>query len=103
VTVAEDVKAAREIVRTSWHKGGLYDGRGNVCAIGAIRQGITGKPTITLMSPEFYRVLSAEEAVVAKLPAGYGSIAEFNDAPSTTHQDVLNLFDKTLADLGGLA
>jgi hypothetical protein len=104
--VIADLQGAREIVRTRWQKGGLSNGT-HFCAIGAVRQAIIGSPVITVItmgSPELGRTIRAEEALAAKLPAEYGNnIAEFNDAKATTHQDILDLFDKTLADLGGLA
>jgi hypothetical protein len=102
VTVAGDLANAREIVRTRWYKGGLTDGV-NVCAVGAIRESITGLPTVTLSSPWFYRCLAAEAVVQEKLPAEYeGSIAGFNDDSETIHQDVLDLFDKALAELAAI-
>lgn len=99
-----DLQGAREIVRGHWHKGALSDGHGNFCAVGAIRQSITGQPTVTMATPELSRVIAAESAVSAKLTEEHSfSIADFNDAPATVQQDVLNLFDKALAELGGLA
>lgn len=37
------------------------------------------------------------------LPDDASDVDAFNDAETTTDQDVLNLFDKALADLGGMA
>lgn len=43
------------------------------------------------------------EAIAAlekKLPVKYGSLGEFSNAPETTHDDVIKLFDFTLEELG---
>lgn len=47
--------------------------------------------------------VKARNLVEDHLPEPYGSVPLFNDDPLTTHQDVLDVLDKTLADLGGMA
>jgi hypothetical protein len=43
--------------------------------------------------------LSALRRLAAQLPSGWGSIDVYNDAPTTTHADVLQLFDRAIAEL----
>jgi hypothetical protein len=45
----------------------------------------------------------ARVLVEAHLPEGFRSAWFYNDEPARTHEDILNLLDKTLAELGGLA
>lgn len=97
-----DLKTARDIVAEHWHKGGLEDGQGNYCIVGAV----TVATSADVTAPWSARKNDAYFALQTKLPPGVdgrGDLADFNDAPATTHQDVLDLFDKALADLGGLA
>lgn len=99
--VIEDLKAAREIVKDHWYKGALTDEQGNYCIVGAINMTVSGSAYMF----DTHRRWAAEEALVAHLPENLRSfgIPSFNDDDSTTHADVMTLFDKTLADLGGLA
>jgi hypothetical protein len=101
-----DLKAARaELVARGRCRGELVDADGKVCAIGAIAVAtVDGFMEISLASREISlgeqrpnRCLTALEAHLPDV------ISAFNDNSATTDQDVLDLFDKTLADLGGLA
>jgi hypothetical protein len=49
-----------------------------------------------------HRRNAAARALIEHIPKKYEEVAAYNDHPSITHEDILNLFDKTLADLGGL-
>lgn len=112
-----DLKAARaELVARGRCQGSLVKEDGQVCARGAI--GVALNPdfetkylseektpigtdawTYTFITQRWYNV---HHAIRRHLPDGTW-IEQFNDAPTTTDQDVLDLFDKTLAELGGLA
>jgi hypothetical protein len=35
----------------------------------------------------------------AKLPPGWSSVEAYNDAPTTTHADILALFDRAIAEI----
>jgi hypothetical protein len=75
--------AARAEVEKGWRKGGQEDKDGNVCALGAV-----------------WRVSGVREDCphTAPLYAVHdGSIAFWNDDPSTTKADVLALFDRAIA------
>jgi hypothetical protein len=95
-TIADDLKAARALIEKGWCKDALRLGN-TYCAIGALSK-VTEGDVYACTS----RGDAAYHAVRKMLPAGV-DIADFNNAPETTRQDVLNLFDKALAELGALA
>lgn len=124
MTVIDDLKAAKaELVTRGRHTGSLVGPYGRICLLGAI-----GAATLenflafaTHNPREAFSDLASEQrprAVVgALLPhvgrplwGGYTEgepdptewLWAFNDDKATTDQDVLDLFDKALADLGGL-
>jgi hypothetical protein len=102
----EIIKGAREILSDPkrWTKGKLVTTDGTaVCLIGAL-----GRARIGLTNAEYNAEARAEAFLQEHLPPGYDGeqlrpLAEFNDDPLVIHQDILDLVDKTLADLGGLA
>ncbi|WPH57722.1 hypothetical protein [Mycobacterium phage WXIN] len=102
----EDLKAARDIVKDHWHQGALEDGNGNYCVVGAINKATCGHGYFCATRPGIAaRRWSALDALNNHLPWEFQDVGipSFNDNESTTHADVLTLFDKALADLGGLA
>lgn len=101
MTVADDLTTARDIVAQHWFKGGITDGEGNVCAMGAVNVAVWGSPHVNVNS-EYNRRAAALDALADHLPAPFTSIPAFNDDADTRLEDVLNLFEKTLADIGGL-
>lgn len=118
--VIEDLKAARaELVKRGRSRGYMVRADGQVCAIGAIgvatvadfeRLYLDAKNNVsdTGLAKWSYglaslRCLRARQALRRHVPRDDGFIELFNDDENTTDQDVLNLFDKALADLGGLA
>jgi hypothetical protein len=108
VNEVELITAAREILSdpNRWHKGFLesFDGA-KVCMLGALDRASGNY----LLRSNPARV-GVENLIEAHLPGGVSAwrgkdlvpIAAFNDDPATTHEDVLTLLDKTLADLGAL-
>lgn len=99
--VIKDLKAAREVVSRGWHKGSESDGKGNFCALAAVSIATGGSYDEITDHKRFQMVV---DALLSRLGSKVKhDVAAFNDDPETTHQDVLNLFDKALADLGGLA
>jgi hypothetical protein len=103
-----DLKAARAVlVKRGRCQHTRIAGDGTVCVKGAI--GIAtvfgfaamrghGKQEAALAED---RPWNTTRALEQYLDGRY--VWEFNDDPATTDQDVLNLFDKALAGLGGLA
>ena len=108
--LADTIKTAREIIEKGWCKGRMNDGVG-FCALGAVAEavGVEWVRDIFNLPRPVFTFDSAEEWTRGKdflnglaLQAGYKHTAVFNDDPITTHQDVLNFFDKALAELGAL-
>lgn len=101
---SEVLSSARDILNTGWHKGWFSDGKGNYCAIGACMKAAE----VGLMTPEVFQKLprksgyrGATAALSDKLfeMTGEGELSEYNDDPKVTKQDMLDLFDKTIAGL----
>jgi len=103
MSVIDDLKAARDEVEKGWCKFALEDKEGNVCVLGAIQRAIDWNAFHTTV-PNGHRLFVAIDALARVLPEfAKGSVVVYNNHSSTTKEDVLNLFDKALADLGGLA
>lgn len=107
-----DLKAARDVLATRGRCTGRFTGAdGRVCALGAI--GVATTEGFAQMDRDHQsaavfcdrRPRRAEKALRAHLftDPDDGEVFVYNDLPTTTDQDVLDLFDKTLADLSGLA
>jgi hypothetical protein len=107
--LADTIKTARGIIEKGWCKGTYTDQEGNFCTYGAVFQaeGVTWHTMTGIQG--VYPVISPHAAVEANhylrdlvQKMGYKDVPTFNDDPNTTHQDVLNFFDKALAELGAL-
>lgn len=106
MSVIEDLKAARHYIeQNGWTQGALRNIEdGSICAMGAVclAAGMQiGSPTSVLV--EWDRHQEMYDELKKHVPEGFFDVAAYNDDPATTKQDVLNLFDKALAELGGLA
>lgn len=118
----DDLKAARqELVTRGRCTKDLVSDDGRVCALGAVGVAVvenfiemhTYDDVAAFAEVEFLndRTRAVVQALCDHLPVletlDHGVYTEplwrFNDKQSTTDRDVLNLFDKALADLGGLA
>ena|ERR1700754_2450039 len=104
--VVEDLKATRDIVAERWCPKGMEDGE-NVCIMGALNT-VTYGTVRPVVMPHIdtieVRRMAAYQALMKHLDTSrFDGIARFNDDDATQHRDVLNLIDKTLADLGGMA
>lgn len=106
-----DLRAARaELVRRGWTKDAFVDPEeGRVCALGAIgAASVEGFMLMTYDDQSNALVDLRPDRVIAVLTAKLHElhpnreVEVFNDDRETTYQDVLDLFDKTLAELGGL-
>lgn len=111
-----DLKAARaELVARGRCRGVPVHPDGRVCIIGAIGAGMYEDFTGLAEEAQYNalyqdRPRRVRSALSAHLPENLhvdswvdDEVAAFNDCRATTDQDVLDLFDKTLANLGGLA
>lgn len=98
-TIADDLKAARALLEKGWCKNALEDGRGNCCVLGAIALATAGNAYEWNDRSQHAAVLVADQ-----LPGGaLMTLMNVNNAYDTTQQDMLNLMDKALAELGALA
>jgi hypothetical protein len=92
VTPHEVLKKARQLlVEWKWIKHNLYTPDGGMCAIGALRTAAGVAPTQTWP----LRLTSTLFTLERGLPGGLG-VAEYNDLPETTKEDVLELFCKAI-------
>jgi hypothetical protein len=96
MSLVEDLKAARGFIRLkrNWRKDGRGDLRG-CCAVVAVKR-------TTNSSHRFQNAVYAlRNALPESWEAGrerpFVLVGEFNDDPTTTHADVLALFDRAIA------
>jgi hypothetical protein len=105
MSVVEDLKAARQHVELGWTQGKLHRVETNsVCAMGAVSLAAGmrfGSPCSQIV--EWDRHQAMYDELMKHIPSEFFDVAAFNDAETTTQRDVLDLFDKALAELGGLA
>lgn len=98
-----DLKTARDIVQHHWCPRGLHDDDGNVCIVGALNLATCGVVNWMDAPAGYDRLIAAGHVLEAHLPSHAADLVSFNDSVDTTHDDVMTLFEKALADLGGLA
>jgi hypothetical protein len=102
-----DLRAARaELMKRGRCRHHFTDHMGRVCALGAIGVALdsnfdkfsrSAQERARIHNHRFYR---AEQALREFVPTT--SVDTYNDDPTTTDQDILDLYEKTLASLGGL-
>lgn len=118
MSVVDDLKATRSILEErGWLQNSLTDGDGRVCVAGAlnvacygmVHRGFKHNATRGFLESQdgrrwaAYKELQKHVSGMTGQEYPYiGSIEDYNDASSTTEQDIYSLIDKTLADLGGL-
>lgn len=92
MSLKEDLIAAKALIDTpeKWTKNYFRTDNGCYCAVGAM-------DAATRPDPTFDRGDAAHAALRASLPEGEKSITGFNDRSSTTHADVMALFDRAIA------
>jgi hypothetical protein len=92
--VVDDLLEVRTVLERGWCKGALEDGKGRYCLLGAIGLVTTGS------AYEWNaRSVDVYEVVWPLLPSKYHRMDDFNNAPATTHADVLGLVDEALEAL----
>ena len=94
-TVRDNLIAARKLIEREdkWGKG-EYEYQGFMCAIGAIAAVQCGSPGSAERSEDGKALASALPDDMEK-HTFYVTI--YNDAPETTHADILALFDRAIA------
>lgn len=106
-----DLKAARAALVTRGRCRGQFVKDDKVCAIGAIgvatlegfeHEDSDSQYETTCRDVRLIRAVNALARRLSVLHPDAVNVWRFNDDLLTTDQDVLDLFDKTLADLGGL-
>lgn len=98
-----DLKATRERISPNgvgWCSQGPIDDEGHECILRAAGNVISECSYRSVDAPRYERLY---KALNAHLPPSYYSSDVYNDAPHTILEDMYDLIDKTLADLGGLA
>lgn len=90
VTTRDDLIAAKALIDTpeKWCKGAFRDRHGRICAITAISSAAISNYR------EMRGALFDQIIQPRRKPIGVGA---FNDLPTTTHADVMALFDRALA------
>lgn len=87
------LRAARHEIKLRWIGGMALrtaPSKGQVCALAAVF-------AVGCKTPGDYQ--SVADRLKAALPWPFMCVPEYNDAKSTTHQDVLDLFDRAIAKI----
>lgn len=119
------LKTARDLIANGFCKNKVHqkvNGQDQYCAVGAVRQAVYGDAQALAWGqdqlivselydrlPQEYKraqdfidgdfFISSQEVLSAK----WSCVVQFNNDKGTTQGDVVGVFDKTLADLGGMA
>lgn len=90
-TLKENLIAAKALIDKpkKWVKGAFHQGECR-CAVGAIGDILDEEGRMPALN-----------AVRACLPEGFSALMDFNDAPGTTHADIMALFDRAIAAQDG--
>lgn len=93
-TVLRDLIAARALIDApeKWTQCGLFEQNGCFCVMGATAKAITGNPRRV----GGYRVEVTAMTLKKSLTGDWPHLAAFNDHPSTTHADIMALFDRAI-------
>lgn len=109
----DDIRASRDEMAKRGRCTGFTQGdKGNVCAVGAIFAAVApqflGTPAWNVMHSS--RAKAVVDELLQYVPEHYHdlwigeyALAAYNDTRGVTDEDLFNLFDKALANLGGLA
>lgn len=96
MTLREDLIAAKAMIDTpeKWGKGKYEPRPGCYCALGAVAKVTGHDPNTAWLNG---RASTCRNALYEYTDVG---IASFNDAPDTTHADIMALFDRAIATAG---
>lgn len=94
-SLKDDLVAAKALIDTpeKWHQGSYRSRLGNAfCAIGAL----------TAATCDADRVSAGRDALQGAMPPGMKGLPAgiYNDAKSTTHADIMALFDRAILAAG---
>lgn len=96
MTLHDDLVAAKALIDApeKWGQGEYETSPGCYCALGAVAKATGVDP-----APWNVEVGVLYDALKAALPpkAARLSVVDFNDAPETTHADIMALFDRAIA------
>lgn len=89
------LKAARHLIRRRWSWWGgrplwYFVPGSRYCALTAVNASARARG---------FRAAWAQQRLAHNLPAGWDYVEKFNDHPTTTHADVLALYDRAIAEL----
>ncbi len=100
MTTIEVLQAAKTLVELGWTKGGHgFDRKGNVpcyCGLTAILIAVGNDWIHPSYSPAKWAMASVCRTRGVEWIDDGGAIAIYNDASSTTHEDVLSAFDEAI-------
>lgn len=77
------------------------DKQGHLCLVGAIVH-VTCRSMPGESTQSFDDFDALRDAVRPKIPSKYRGLVSFNDDPAVTEQDILDVINKALAELGAL-
>jgi hypothetical protein len=103
MTLKSDLIAAKALIDTpeKWQKGDYGSVEGCMCALGACRVAIYGTTEFLIGIDWRGDENGLAKALRAALPKrwsqSFSGVSDFNDAPGTTHADVMALFDRAIA------
>ena len=103
MTLKSDLIAAKALIDTpeKWQKGDYGSVEDCMCALGACRAAIYGTTEFLPRGDWRGDENGLAEALRAALPErwsqSFSGVSDFNDAPETTHADVMALFDRAIA------
>jgi hypothetical protein len=95
MTPSEVLRAARSLIadEKNWGKNATidyYSEHTRYCMLGALQSGASS------LESNADSLLAAGHRFLSRALAGKAYVTQFNDAPSTTHSDVLAVFDKAI-------
>ncbi|GGR51529.1 DUF6197 family protein [Streptomyces roseolus] len=89
-------KAAEVLMEKGHHKGDMRNGKGAVCAIGALCDAAGNSEQAVTLADQ-----AAEYLGMARFPSGtLHALARWNDAPERTAEDVILLFKELAVEEG---
>ena len=119
--MSSPLREARDLIAAGFCKHTTYqyaleDGSPQYCAVGAVRQALYDTPFYTwgdedeayALVGEIYEHLPEEAKVagcmrsISESSAKWSAVVQYNNDPLTTQNNMVELFDKTLADRGEL-
>jgi hypothetical protein len=96
---SEYIRAGRDEIAKGWCKYKGMDGNGNVCAYGALARVTERIPMDVRIAMKPNGRIAEDYLTALVVEIGFDGVISMNDDPSTTQQDMLNLFEKTAIGL----